>query len=56
MSRIPREISVQVARIASKEIWDIEDVLEVIRREVEARDMTEAIRVKGENNQSNPSP
>jgi len=52
MSRIPREISVQVARIVAKEVWNIEDVLEVLRAEVEAREMSESIRVKSENQQA----
>lgn len=55
MSRIPREIALQVARVTAREIWDINEVLEVIRKEVEARGMSESLRIKEECKSQQPN-
>ena len=46
MSRIPAEISLQIARQVSKDVWSIREVMEVIKQEVDAREMSENINVK----------
>lgn len=46
MARLPREISLQIARLISQDVWAIDDVLRVIRQEVEARELSENARVK----------
>lgn len=47
MARLPKEISLRVARRTSEEVWVINDILEIIRREVEAREMSENVKIKG---------
>ena len=46
MARLPSEISLQIARLTSQEIWVIDDVLNVIQKEVEARELSGNARVK----------
>jgi len=35
MSRMPTEIALQVARKTSEDIWKIDDIMEIIRKEIE---------------------
>ena len=42
MSKLPTEIRVQIARLTSSEVWSIREMLELIRKEVEAREAREA--------------
>ena len=44
MSKLPAEVRLQVARMTAKEVWNIEDLLDIIKSEVEARELSEAIR------------
>ena len=44
MSKLPRGIRLQIARNTSEEVWKITDLLEVMRKEVEARELSEDVR------------
>ena len=44
MSKLPPEIRVQVARNAAREVWEMSDLLEVIRQEVEAREISDGVK------------
>ena len=46
ISRLPQEISLQVARHTSRDIWSITELLELIQKEVEVRELTEQISLK----------
>ena len=39
MLRVPKDISLQIARHTSKEIWSISELLIIIKHEVEAQEM-----------------
>ena len=41
MSKLPNEIRLEVARNSTDEIWKIEDLLQTIKKEVEARETSE---------------
>ena len=41
MSKLPHEIRVQVASNTAREVWEMSELLEVIRQEVEARGISE---------------
>ena len=43
MSKLPPGIRLQIARNTSKEVWKIIDLLEVMRKEVEARELSENV-------------
>ena len=43
MSRMPKEIAMQVARITSEEVWNITEILEIICREIEAAEISSRI-------------
>ena len=43
-SKLPHEIRVQVARNTAREVWDMSELLEVIRQEVEAREISEGVK------------
>ena len=45
MSRVPKDISLQIARHTSKEIWSISELLTIIKNEVEAREMRDYVHI-----------
>ena len=45
MSRVPKDISLQIARHTSKEIWSISELLIIIKHEVEAQEMHDYIHI-----------
>ena len=45
MSKLPQDIRLQIARKTSKEVWEISEILDVIRNEVEAREMSDGVKV-----------
>ena len=44
MSKLPHEIRVQIARNTAREVWDMPELLEVIRQEVEALGISEGVK------------
>ena len=49
MSKLPNEIRLQIARKSTQEVWKIDELLDIIKKEVEAREATE--RIKADNTQ-----
>eukprot|EP00794_Sanderia_malayensis_P008684 gene8684-9619_t len=43
MQRMPSEITVQVARKVTEDIWPIKEILEIIRCEIEARELSDSV-------------
>ena len=48
MSQLPTEIRVQIARLMSSEVWSIREMLELIGKEVEAREASEHVKLNNE--------
>ena len=48
MSKLPTEIRVQIARLTSSEVWSIREMLELIGKEVEAREASEHVKLNNE--------
>ena len=46
LSRMPSEIALQVARKTSEDIWSIDDIMSMIQREIEAREVSYKISVQ----------
>ena len=44
MSKLPLELRVQVDRKTASELWEINGILEIIRKELEAREISESVR------------
>ena len=44
LSKLPHEIRVQIARNTAREVWDMSELLEVIRQEVEALEISEGVK------------
>ena len=49
MSKLPNEIRLQIARKSTQDVWAIDELLDIIKKEVEAREATE--RIKADNTQ-----
>ncbi len=54
MSKLPQDVRIQIARNTSQGVWEMSPLLDVIRKEVEAREISESVRVctakpKGQN-------
>ena len=56
MSQLPHEIRVQVARNTAGEVWDMSELLEVIRQEVEALEISEGVKTNVNLEKVNPKP
>ena len=54
MQRMPGEITVQVARKVTEDIWPIKEILDIIRREIEARELSESVSVSRKTVQQPP--
>ena len=48
MSKLLTEVRVQIARLTSSEVWSIREMLELIRKEVEAREASEHVKLNNE--------
>ena len=57
MAKLPSEIRLQVARKATDDVWQINDLLKTIKSEIEAREMSEMARsnVNEKTNKAKPS-
>ena len=44
MSKLPEDVRMQIARNSSNEVWKIEDLLKLIKQEVEAREVCENVK------------
>ena len=55
LSRIPSEIALQVARKTSEDIWSIEDIMNIIRREIVAREVSSKVSVKDSKKYEKPA-
>jgi hypothetical protein len=45
MSKLPNDIRIQIARKANSETWKIDELLEVIKVEIEVREASERIKL-----------
>ena len=45
MSKLPSDVRLQVARVTAKEVWEIQEILTVIKAEVEAREISDTIKI-----------
>ena len=45
MSKLPAEVRLQIARVSVKDVWEVEELLTVIKAEVEAREISDAVKV-----------
>ena len=45
MAKLPPAVRLQVARVTTRDVWNMDELLEVIKSEVEARELSEGIRV-----------
>ena len=46
MSRLPAEVRLHVARVSTKDMWEINELLKVIQAELEAREMSDTMRIQ----------
>ena len=44
MAKLPADVRLQVARITNKDVWNIVELLQIIKREVEAREISDAVK------------
>ena len=45
MSKLPSEVRLQIARVSVREVWEVEELMDVIKGEVEAREISDNIKV-----------
>jgi len=46
MAKLPPEVRLQIARASTKDVWQIDELIQAIRAEVEARELSEGIRIQ----------
>ena len=54
MAKLPQEVRIQIARETTKEIWEITDILNVISKEVEAREVGENVKINADSTVRKP--
>ena len=54
MPKLPNEVQVRIAREKKGTVWKIEELMDVIKREVEAREVSESVKITEERNQTPP--
>ena len=45
MSKLPPEVCLQIARVSVREVWEVEELMNVIKGEVEAREISDHVKV-----------
>ena len=45
MGKLPADVRLQIARVTTREAWDVEEILQVVKREVEAREISEGVKI-----------
>ena len=45
MSKLPLEVRLQIARVTTGDVWEVEELLRVIKQEVVARELSDTVRV-----------
>ena len=45
MSKLPSDVRLQVARVTANEVWEVQEILTVIKAEVEAREISDTIKI-----------
>ena len=56
MSKLPNEIRLEIARKSTNEVWKIDELLDTIKGELEAREASEAVKRQEVNVQKPPNP
>ena len=56
MSKLPNEIRLEIARKSTNEVWKIDELLDTIKGEVEAREASEAVKTQEVNVRKPPNP
>ena len=46
MSRLPAEVRLHVVRVSTKDVWEINELLKVIQAEVEAREISDTMKIQ----------
>ena len=47
MAKLPSEVRLQIARVTNKDVWEVEELLQVIKAEVEACEISDTNKVHG---------
>ena len=47
MAKLPPTVYLQIARVTTREVWNMNELLQVIKSEVEARELNKGIKVCG---------
>ena len=45
MAKLPSEVRLQIARVTNKDVWEVEELLQVIKAEVKAREVSDTIKI-----------
>ena len=45
MGNLPADIWLQIARVTTRKVWDVEEVLQIVKWEVEAREINEGAKI-----------
>jgi len=46
MSKISDDVKLQIARVTTRDVWDISELMRVLKAEVEARELSDTVRVR----------
>ena len=47
MSKLPDDVRLQIARVTMRDVWDVSEVMKVMKMEVEAQEISSTVGVSG---------
>ena len=54
MAKLPHNIRLQIARITKRDVWHMDELLQVIKEEVETRELSEGVKISESRGLENP--
>ena len=54
MAKLPSNIRLQIARITKRDVWHMDELLRVVKEEVEARDLSDSMKICESRGPDNP--
>ena len=47
VSKLPDDVRLQIARVTTRDVWDVSELMKVMKTEVEAQEISSTVRVSG---------
>ena len=45
INKLPNEVRIQIARVTTRDVWKVKEMLQAIKSEVEARELSDSVQI-----------